>query len=111
MERRRYQRHDLRVPVKFEWRLRDGSARQGTGISRDFSAGGLFVWTDDLPPAGATIRFEVDLETPKLESPVNIRAKGSVNRVETSPNGLAISTRRMRLERTEPPESDTVDNN
>ena len=105
MEQRRYQRHELRVPVRFGWQLPDGTAHQGTGISRDFSAGGLFVWTDDPPPAGATVRFEVDLETSRLDSPVNISAKGLVNRVEMSPSGFAISTRRMRLERNEPPKS------
>jgi hypothetical protein len=91
--------------VKVAWQLPDGTARQVTGISRDFSAGGLFVWTDDPPPAGATVRFEVDLETSRLDSPVNISAKGLVNRVEMSPSGFAISTRRMRLERNEPPKS------
>lgn len=91
--------------MKVGWQLPDGSARERTGISRDFSAGGLFVWTDDPPPAGATVKFEVDLETSRLDSPVNIRAKGLVSRVETSPSGFAISTRRMRLERTEPPSS------
>ena len=105
MERRRYQRHRLRVSVKFGWQLPDGTAHQGTGISRDFSAGGLFVWTDDPPPAGAKVRFEVDPETSRLDSPVNIRAKGLVNRIETSPSGFAISTRRMRLGRNEPPKS------
>ena len=89
--------------MKVAWQLPDGTARQVTGISRDFSAGGLFVWTDDPPPAGATVKFEVDLETSRLDSPVNIKAKGLVNRVESSPGGFAICTRSMELERTEAP--------
>src|ERR1700721_1244810 len=108
MERRRHERHDLCSPVKFDWELSDSTKRQGVGISRDFSAGGLFVMTDDPPPVGTTVHFEVDLEASRLGSPVTIRAKGQVNRVEMTESadrlgGFAISTRRMRLEKSERP--------
>jgi hypothetical protein len=64
--------------------------------------------TDDPPPAGATIEFEVDLETARLGSSVNLRAKGHVCRVKATElegrlGGFAISTRRMRLEKPQPP--------
>ena len=106
-ERRKHQRHDLSAPVKFEWELSDGNHRHGAGITRDFSAGGLFVMTGDPPPVGADVQFEVDLETSRLGSAVNVRAKGLVNRIEaTDPagqvGGFAISTRRMKLEKPEP---------
>jgi PilZ domain len=108
MERRRHQRHDLSAPVKFDWELLDGTNREGMGVTRDFSAGGLFVMTDDPPPVGTTVHFEVDLETSRLGSAVNIRAKGQVNRIEMTGlagrlGGFAISSRRMRLEKPEPP--------
>jgi hypothetical protein len=101
MERRTYERSDVSAPVKFGWDLSDGTQRQGTGITRDLSAGGLFVMTDDLPPVGTTIHFEVDLATSRLGS-TTIRAKGLVNRIETTRSagqvgGFAISTRRMML--------------
>jgi hypothetical protein len=104
MERREHKRHDLAAPVKFSWELADGTVSEGTGITRDLSAGGLFVMADDPPPAGATVQFEVDLETGRLGSGVNIRAKGQVIRVEVTDlagrlRGCAISTRRMRLEK------------
>src|ERR1700688_1423790 len=104
MERRRHQRHDLGAPVKFDWELSDGTRRQGSGVTRDLSAGGLFVMTDDLPPVGTTVQFEVDLDTSRLDSAVNVRAKGQVNRIEMTDlkgrvGGFAISTRRMRLEK------------
>ena len=109
MERRKYPRHDLSAPVSFEWELSDGTHSRGSGITRDFSAFGLFVFTDDPPPAGVVVQFEVDLETSRsLDSSVNIRAKGRVKRVEVTRSGdgiggFAISTRRMRLEKPEPP--------
>jgi hypothetical protein len=108
MERRRHPRHDLSAPVKFTWDRPDGSHCQGNGITRDFSAVGLFVLTGDPPPIGATVQFEADLKTSRLDSAVNVRAKGLVNRVEATGlegqiGGFAISTRRMRLEKPEPP--------
>lgn len=108
MERRRHQRYDLSAPVKFDWELSNRIHRRGTGVTRDLSAGGLFVMTDDPPSVGTTVRFEVDLDTSRLGSAVVVRAKGPVNRIEMSDlagrvGGFAISTRRMRLERHEPP--------
>jgi len=108
MERRRHERHDLSAPVQFDWEVSNGAHRQGTGVTRDFSAWGLFVMTDDPPPVGTTVRFEVDLDTSRLGSAVTIRAKGQVNRIEMTDlagrvGGFAISTRRMRLEKPEPP--------
>jgi hypothetical protein len=107
MERRRHERHDLSAAVKFHWELSDSTHRQATGVTRDFSAVGLFVMTEDPPPVGATVHFEVDLETSRLGSAVTIRANGKVNRIETTDltgrlGGFAILTRRMRLERPEP---------
>jgi hypothetical protein len=108
MDRRRHERHDLSVPVKFHWELSDRTRRQGTGVTRDFSAEGLFVMTDDPPPVGTAVHFEVDLETSRLGSAVTVRAKGKVNRIEMTDltgrlGGFAISTGRMRLERPESP--------
>jgi hypothetical protein len=108
MERRRHERHDLSAAVKFYWELSDSTHRQGIGVTRDFSAVGLFVVTDDPPPVGTPVHVEVDLETSRLGSPVTVRAKGKVNRIETTDltdrlGGFAISTRRMRLEKPKPP--------
>jgi len=104
MERRRHQRHELAAPVRYEWELPDGTVRQATGITRDFSAGGLFVIGDDFPPVGTQGEFEVDLEASSLFSAVNVRAKGLINRVEASDaaggvGGFGVSARRMRLEK------------
>jgi hypothetical protein len=110
MERRRHQRHDLSASVRYEWELPDGTVRQKVGVTRDFSAGGLFVIGDDLPPLGSSVQFEVDLEASSSFSAVNVRAKGLVSRVEAPDvqgrvGGFAISARRMRLKKPEPPAS------
>ena len=66
--------------------------------------------TEDPPPVGTTIHFEVDLKTSRLDSTVTVRAKGQVNRIEMTDlagrlGGFAISTRRMRLEERRPSDS------
>jgi hypothetical protein len=115
MERRRHERHKVSAAVKLYWKSLESTHLQGTGVTRDFSAVGLFVITDDHPPpVGTDLHFEVDLETPSLGSAVTVRAKGKVNRIETTdltgrPGGFAISTRRMRLEKAKaPPPRDRV---
>jgi PilZ domain-containing protein len=104
MERRRHERHDLSVPVKFDWESTDSTWRHGTGLTRNFSAAGLFILAEDPPPVGAIIYFEADLDTSRLESAVTVQAKGQVERVEMADlegrlGGFAVSTRRMRLEK------------
>jgi Tfp pilus assembly protein PilZ len=102
MERRRHERHDLTAPVEFEWKLSNGTHCQGTGVTRDFSAGGLFVMTPESLAVGTSVHFEVGLERGELA--VRIRAKGQVTRIEATDSagrigGFSISTRRMRLEK------------
>ena len=109
MERRRHERHKVSAVVKFYWESLDNTHLQGSGVTRDFSAEGLFIMTDEPPPpVGTDLHFEVDLETPSLGSAVTVRAKGKVNRVETTDltarvGGFAISARRMRLEKAKAP--------
>lgn len=107
MERRKYERHDLSAPVKFHWQLSNDTRRDGMGITRDFSAGGLFVMTEDSPPVGASVHFEVDLKTSRLDSTVTIQAKGQVTRIEKTERvgrlgGFAIASRRMALRKPDP---------
>lgn len=64
--------------------------------------------TGEPPPVGSIVQFEVDLGAARRGPPVNVRAKGLVIRVETTASagrvgGFALSARRMRLEKPEPP--------
>jgi c-di-GMP-binding flagellar brake protein YcgR len=107
MERRRHERLDLSAPVKFAWKTDDSTRREGSGVTRNFSAGGLFVMTEDPPPVGTTVHLEVDLKTSRLDSTVTVLAKGQVKRIESTGlvgqlGGFAVSARRMRLEKPEP---------
>ena len=60
--------------------------------------------TEESPPVGTMVHFEVDLRTSRLDSTVTVRAKGQVERVEVTDligqlGGFAVSARRMRLEK------------
>ena len=82
-------------------------------MTRNFSARGLFIMTEDVPPIGTTVHFEVDLRTSRLDSTVTVRAKGHVERIESTAlvgqiGGFAVSTRRMRLEKYESSEGDIL---
>jgi hypothetical protein len=64
--------------------------------------------TDEPPPVGTNVHFEVDLGTSTLESTATVQAKGRVNRIEMTDlvgrlGGFAIATRRMRLRKSETP--------
>ena len=102
MERRRHERHDLSSPVIFVWGNSD--ACRGVGVTRDFSAGGLFVFTEDLPTVGTSLQFAVNLAVPEGGPGLIVRGKGQVKRVEIADSmgrrgGFAATTGRMKLEK------------
>jgi PilZ domain-containing protein len=102
MERRKHARQNLSAPVRFDWELSDGGHHQGTGVTRDVSAGGLFVVTEDPPAVGTSVYLKVDLKTSRLNPTATIQAKGQVSRIEMihltgQLIGFALSTRRMTL--------------
>ena len=104
MERRKHQRFYFGAPVKFKWRDSDHREVQGTGITRDFAVGGLFIVSNDSPALGVIVECDVDLDSSTLGSSVNIRAKGQVCRaqmpgIEGQGGGFAVSDSRMRLQR------------
>ena len=106
MERRRHERHDLTAPVKFAWSSRDGMRHDGAGTTRNLSARGLFIISEDAPPVGTTIVCKVNLNAARVESEVTVHARGLVRRVETIDSvgtnaGFSLAARRMKLERPE----------
>lgn len=76
-ERRKATRFEGRLPV--EW---DG----GVGVTRDFSASGVYFETDDAPWLGQSIEFRMELNQAGLWERYRVCFRGQVVRVE--PNGL-----------------------
>ena len=96
MDRRSHLRFDLRAPVAYTWKDKEG-IRQDSGITRDVSENGLFIIAHSAPPIGAPIRFEVSFVY-RDQSQIKMRAKARIVRVETTIDskngpGFAASTK------------------
>ena len=61
IEKRKYARAAIDLPVYFAVKGRDGSA---SGIGKDISIGGIFIETESPAPFGADIVVRVRLRTP-----------------------------------------------
>lgn len=80
------ERYRIVAPIRFRWKTDSGSWREGSGITRDVSQGGVFVLCHPVPVPGSAI--EVTVELPPLgglKAPLVLHGKGTVVRVE--PNG------------------------
>jgi hypothetical protein len=100
-------RYPIMVPIVYFWKDALGARRQGDGATRDISAGGIYVVSNESPEKGAAIRFEVSL--PALHSsghPLRMRAAGEVVRLDTAEDvsmgeavapGFAIRSKRFIL--------------
>ena len=83
MQQRQSVRFQIRLPVISRWIDEQAGDRQCGGFTRDISRHGLFAYSLDPPPLGATVEFEVML--PALEPAghgVRLRSFGRVLRVE-----------------------------
>ena len=103
------QRQFLRIPLGttavFLWGKRAAKKKRGKGVTRDISAGGLYLDTDTPPPVGSHVKLEFLL--PKVRGVIeNLRMKvtGRVVRVqppqreEESGSGFAAITDRFILQ-------------
>lgn len=96
VERREQIRFGLRALVNFEWFDREHVRHLGQGLTRDISAKGLFIFSEDPPPAKADIQAEVYFGFIEgMDTNLRLSAKALVLRVEPtaksgSSGGFAI---------------------
>jgi hypothetical protein len=83
-ERRRVPRYKGELLVEME---------RGTGITRDFSAVGVFFVTEQSPSVGEPIEIFIVIEHSDLGYPFRLRCQGSVLRVEPTrgKTGVAVA--------------------
>ena len=68
----------------FNWQTEDDRQPEGKGITRDMSGSGLFVLTDAVPAAGASIVVMVVMPALEmLQKPVAFHGHGKVVRIES----------------------------
>ena len=102
MDRRSHLRFDLRAPVAYTWKDKEGIRQDSSGITRDVSEKGVFIIAHSTPPMGASIRFEVSFLY-RDHSQIRMRARGRVLRVESNgeaktEHGFATATNMLGLD-------------
>jgi hypothetical protein len=83
MELRKTSRYPLDLGVTFQW-TNDGQDYFGTGSTRDISAEGMFVFSENCPPCNAQLTCEVTAPRSRSAGSLQIKASGRVVRVEDS---------------------------
>jgi len=86
MELRKTSRYPLDLGVTFQW-SNDGQDNFGTGSTRDISAQGMFVFSENCPPCDAQLSCEVTAPRSRSAGSLQIKASGRVVRVEDSQSG------------------------
>ena len=81
MELRKTSRYPLDLGVTFQW-SNDGQDNFGTGSTRDISAEGMFVFSENCPPCNAQLTCEVTAPRSRSAGSLQIKASGRVVRVE-----------------------------
>src|ERR1700704_1988878 len=83
MELRKTSRYPLDLGVTFQW-SNDGQDNFGTGSTRDISAQGMFVFSENCPPCDAQLTCEVTAPRSQIGGSLQYRASRRVVRVEDS---------------------------
>ena len=80
---RKEHRYTIAAKVWFNWQSEDGCWLEGVGTTRDMSANGLFVLTDTVPKAGASITVTVVMPALKMIQPITFHGYGKIVRTES----------------------------
>ena len=83
MELRKRARYPLDLGVTFQW-TNDGQDNFGAGSTRDISAEGMFVFSENCPPCNAQLICEVKAPRSRSAGSLQIKTSGRVVRVEDS---------------------------
>jgi len=91
-------RYPVRASVLFSWDEARGIHLEGTGVTRDMSIKGVFVYSMVLPPKNASVDMEVAFPPLRENAPpVRIHVRGRIvrtesNRVDPVHAGFAITS-------------------
>jgi hypothetical protein len=82
-EARKAIRFPLEASVTFYWKGENGMEQRGAGHSRDISEHGVFVFSDECPPAGTKIGLNILLpEFSDIAHGLRMQIEGRVLRVD-----------------------------
>jgi PilZ domain len=78
-------RYPVRASVFFSWDEERGIHLEGTGVTRDMSTKGVFVYSMVLPPKNASVDMEVTIPALREDAPsVRIHVRGRIVRTESN---------------------------
>ena len=78
-------RYPVRASVLFSWDEERGVHLEGTGVTRDMSIKGVFVYSMVLPPKNASVDMEVTIPALREDAPpVRIDVRGRIVRTESN---------------------------
>jgi len=75
-------RYKAKVPVEF---------KSGQGLTRDFSASGIYFETDRSFLPGQPLEFTIFLEHADAAGPVRVKCLGEIVRVEENGNKIGVA--------------------
>jgi len=85
VELRKYDRYLLGAPAQFDWEDADGIEHHEQGMTRDISTTGLYLFAQNCPPEGVTVKVQVSLPAFHASRPGwRLETEGRVIRVESS---------------------------
>jgi hypothetical protein len=85
MQLRGASRYPVRANVLFSWDEERGIHLEGTGVTRDMSIKGVFVYSMVLPPKNASVAMEVAFPPLRENAPpVRIHVRGRIVRTESN---------------------------
>ena len=84
IEKRRWERYGLELPVNITWKDASGSVEERAGSTKDVSSSGVCLWCEDVIQQGAEVNLKIELPI-VLEGTEGSRvaAKGTVVRNES----------------------------
>lgn len=87
MERRQHTRYSVRARVNFKWQ--DGGILYiGSGLTRDISSNGMFIYSDSAPPEKADIELDISFHSAaNADTNLQMSAAALVIRVEGAAEG------------------------
>ena len=87
LDRRKFTRYQVRIPVMFSWTMSWRQRSRTEGIVRDISTSGVYVHVGDCPPVDSSIVLEVAFPTRYGGSNCTIKARMKVLRVDKDLSG------------------------
>jgi hypothetical protein len=102
LERRQHIRYSVHARVNFKWQ--DGGILYvGSGLTRDISSNGMFIYSDSAPPEKADIGLDISFHSAaNADTNLQMRAAALVIRLEGAPSperhsGFAVLNRSYEL--------------